>query len=405
LRSFLTGIIEMCRIRAEQKKISFFAQLDSQIPIAVYSDEKRLRQVLLNLIGNAVKFTEEGKVLFNVQLISHNNNHNFSTDELTSQVNITPLVQTIRFEIIDTGVGMTTEQLDKIFLPFEQAGEKAKQAEGTGLGLAISSKIAELMGSKIFAESELGRGSKFWLDLDFTVSSEWIQPTPLSLVKNVVAIRSNKSKILIVDDQWENRSVIANLLTPIGFSCFEANNGQEALYQAEYIRPDLIITDLAMPIMDGFELMRALNNHPTLHNIVVIVSSASVFEADRNNSLAAGGDDFLPKPIQLDELLKILEKYLHVEFVYADDSQPKTLTNQHNNLENELILPSQPEIDKILDLAMRGNIKGIQELLNTLEVTDVKYIPFVVKVRELANSFQTKKIKQYIQSIKGNVNA
>jgi CHASE2 domain-containing sensor protein/CheY-like chemotaxis protein/nitrogen-specific signal transduction histidine kinase len=379
-RSFLTGIIEICRIRAEQKEIYFIANLDD-LPLNVYSDEKRLRQILLNLIGNAIKFTETGKVLFSVKVINTSTIHS---------------IQTIRFEILDTGVGMTPEQLQTIFLPFEQVGQKKKQAEGTGLGLAISSKIVELMGSKINVESKLNVGSRFWFDVDLVISQESIQPSIIHSIKNTIGFRGNQNKILVVDDQWENRSVIVNLLAPIGFDCFEASNGQEALLQAEKVRPDLIITDLAMPEMDGFELMRNLKKHPDLQKTIIIVSSASVFEADRSNSLAAGGDDFIPKPIQFDLLLKIIEKHLNVEWISINE--PESSKN-NTILNHELVLPPANVLDNILDLAMRGNIQDIHKLLDILEGRS-EYNAFILKVRELANNYQPKKIKLFLQNLK-----
>ncbi len=383
--SFLTGIIEICRIRGEQKNITFVANLDEQLPIAICADEKRLRQILINLIGNAIKFTDSGNVSFNVQVLSFENQQSF---------------QKIRFEIIDTGVGMSNEQIENIFLPFEQVGDNKRQAEGTGLGLAISSKIIELMGSKINVESDLGVGSRFWFDVDLVVSRELVKPPIIHPIKNIVGFRGDKNKILIVDDQRENVGVITNLLAPIGFDCFEASNGKEALLQAERICPDLIITDLAMPVMDGFELMRNVKKCPFLQKTIVIVSSASAFETDKNNSLAAGADDFIPKPIQFDLLLNILEKYLKLEWIYIDEAD-KSKHNAPNNTSSnqELILPPTSDMDSILDLAMRGNIKDIHKILDILESRSEQFTPFILKVRTLANSYQPKKIKLFIQDI------
>ncbi|BAZ12612.1 two-component hybrid sensor and regulator [Calothrix sp. NIES-4071] len=385
--SFLTGIIEMCRVRGEQKTITFVADLDKHLPIAICADEKRLRQILINLIGNAIKFTDTGHVSFNVKVLNSTNKQQITIDK-------------IRFEIIDTGVGMSTQQIDKIFLPFEQVGENKKQSEGTGLGLAISSKIIELMGSKINVESDLGVGSRFWFDVDLVVSCELVKPPRIQPIKNIVGFRGDKNKILVVDDQWENRSVIINLLAPIGFDCFEASNGKEALLQAEQICPDLIITDLAMPVMDGFELMRTIKKYSIFKETIIIVSSASAFETDKNNSLAAGADDFIPKPIQLDLLLNILEKYLKLEWIYIEKADQSKHNIPNSTFKNqELILPLPSDMDSILDLAMRGNIKDIHKILDILESRDEQLIPFVFKVRELANSYQPKKIKLFIQNI------
>ncbi|HAG82670.1 MAG TPA: hybrid sensor histidine kinase/response regulator, partial [Cyanobacteria bacterium UBA12227] len=192
-----------------------------------------------------------------------------------------PTTKKIRFQIEDTGVGMNPEQMEKIFLPFEQVGSRKHQVEGTGLGLAISSKIVEMMGSRIQVKSELGKGSIFWMDLDLPEAAEWQQLTTDTAQEKIVGYQGQLRIVLIVDDRWENRSVILNLLEPLGFEVVEATNGQEGLEKAIAIRPDLIITDLSMPVMDGFEMMQCIRQSPQLADMLIVVSSASVFDLDR----------------------------------------------------------------------------------------------------------------------------
>jgi CHASE2 domain-containing sensor protein/DNA-binding NarL/FixJ family response regulator len=375
--SFLIGVAEICRIRAQQKGIKFNYQPDAQLPITIKADEKRLRQVLINLIGNAIKFTEKGEVSFYIRVIEKNKQNNYK----------------IRFEIIDSGVGMTQEQLNKIFLPFEQVGDKNKQTEGTGLGLAISRKITELMGSNLMVESSLGCGSKFWFDADLEVSKENIQQKSDLLNTQIIGLKGDKPNILIVDDQWENRSVIVNCLQTIGFSCFEASNGKEGLIKTEEIKPDIILTDISMPEMDGLEMMQLLRNNQEFSDVPIVVSSASVYEKDVRQSLAAGANEFLPKPIQIQELLKVLHNYLQLEWIYA-----KTEQKQEISLNEKIVLPSTLEMDKLFDLAMRGNVNGIENLLNNLESSDIRFQPFVAEIRQLAENFKFKQIRQYIKS-------
>jgi CHASE2 domain-containing sensor protein/DNA-binding NarL/FixJ family response regulator len=384
--SFLTGVVEMCRIRAVQKGISFIYQPDSRLPQGIHTDEKRLRQVLINLLGNAMKFTDSGGVTFKVEVIG--------TGDWGTRV---------RFQVEDTGVGMTPEQLEKIFLPFEQVGDKKKQTQGTGLGLAISCKIADLMDSQIKVESSLGVGSKFWLDLDLENASNWVQSTSVSQNQKIVGIQDKKPKILIVDDNWENRSVILKLLESIGFSCFEATNGQEGLEQAVKIQPDLILTDLAMPVMDGFEMIKTLRISLQLNNLPIIVSSASTFETDQSKSLEAGGNEFLPKPVQIEELLKLLQKYLHLDWIYEENNiQAKDTANPksqdpHLGL---VITPPASALEKLFDFAMRGNIKGMQTVLNELEKLDDNFVPFVTEIRKMIDNFQFKKIRELVKSFR-----
>ena len=378
--AFLTGVAEIFRIRAEQKGIEFYFQSDSQLPLTVNIDEKRLRQVLMNLLGNAIKFTEKGKVIFSIRVLEKNEN-----------------ICKIRFEVIDSGVGMTPEQLKKIFLPFEQVGDKNKQAEGTGLGLAISQKITQLMGSGIKIESNLDSGSKFWFDADLKVSKKKIEEKSDSLINSqIIGLKHCKPNILIVDEQWENRSIIVNCLKAIGFDCYEANNGQEGLTKAEQIKPDLIITDISMPEMDGLEMIQILRKNQEFGQVPIVVSSASVYEKDIKQSLAAGANEFLPKPIQIDNLLEILQNYLQLEWIYAKNEE-KSLNEEFIN-QQELIAPSGAEMDKLFDLAMRGNFNGIENLLDNLESSDKSFKPFVAKVRELADNFQFKQIRAYIKS-------
>jgi len=390
---FLTGVAEICRIRALQKGISFIYQPNSQLPRGIHADEKRLRQVLINLLGNAIKFTDSGRVLFKIDVI---------VEKQPIERQITH--QKIRFKIEDTGVGMTPEQLEKIFLPFEQVGDKNKQVEGTGLGLAISRKLAELMGSEIRVESTLEVGSQFWLDLDLEIASSWVNTDFGFQNEKIVAIRNKKPKILIVDDQWENRSFILNLLESIGFDCFEATDGQEGLDRAVEIQPDLIITDLKMPVMDGFKMMKTLRKLPQFQTIPIIVSSASAFEKDQSKSLEAGGNEFLTKPLQIDSLLQMLQKYLQLEWIYQEDSVQKRNEENINNKNSQLIVPPpSSELEKVFDLAMRGNIKGLQTALNNLENVDDGFLPFCQEIRQLADNFQIKQIREFIKSFQSKL--
>ncbi|HBE21021.1 MAG TPA: hybrid sensor histidine kinase/response regulator [Cyanobacteria bacterium UBA11149] len=439
--SFLQGVVEMCRIRAEAKGLSFIYQPTSDLPIGIHGDEKRLRQVLLNLLGNAIKFTDTGGVTFKVGYLSvsetqpnnssqKSKNQNSSFPEQTtnnssqkSKVksqnspiilnypfpeqtsnNQQPITNKIRFQIEDTGAGMNPKELKKIFLPFEQVGSSKDRAEGTGLGLAISAKIVEMMGSKIQVESELNRGSIFWFDVDLAAAAEWMLKDRVVVRGKIIGYQGKRQKILIVDDRWENRSVVANLLQPIGFEVTEASNGEEGLQGAIAISPNLIITDLVMPVMDGFEMMRQMRHSPQLAQMLIIVSSASVYDIDQKNSLAAGGNDFLAKPVQAEELFQKLQQHLELEWIYEDipelknSPDPVKLTNNNESQleEDELVIPAQEELDILWDLAMKGRVKLIFDKIDELEKIDSTYHKFSQEIRQLAKSFQLKKIRDLI---------
>ncbi|MEG4810724.1 ATP-binding protein [Microcoleus sp. F8-D3] len=398
--SFLQGVAEICRIRAEQKGIAFVYQPSSEIPAGIYADEKRLRQVLINLLSNAIKFTDSGRVTFKIEHLEKRKGEKVQSND---QKPASP-IHKIRFQIEDTGVGMTPEQLAKIFLPFEQVGDSNRQAEGTGLGLTISQKIVEMMGSKIQVKSQSGAGSVFWLDLDLREAAEWANTATIAKQRKLVGYQGRKQKILVVDDKWENLSVIVNLLEPLGFELTEAKNGQEGLEKVEEFKFDLIITDLVMPVLDGFEMMRRIRNLPHYKDLVIIASSASVFATDQHKSLEGGANDFLGKPVQAEELFEILQKYLKLEWIY-DEAKNEKISNipfssdpQSLSESKSVVAPPPGEIELLLELAMRGNVKGIVKRSEHLEKLDGKFVPFAVELRQLAQGYQVKKIKEFITS-------
>lgn len=376
LPALLQGVVEICQIKADLKGVRFIYNYDPEIRTGVRGDEKRLRQVLINLLSNAIKFTEDGSVSFTLnQTLEHK----------------------IRFEVKDTGIGMSHEQLENIFQPFEQVGEGRMQGEGTGLGLAISQKFIQLMGGNIQVESELGVGSNFWFELDLPASQEWEKASLSDRRRQIIGIKGATPKVLIVDDKLENRSVIVNLLTPIGCEVIEADNGKEGWEKVQESQPDVVITDLVMPVMDGFEMMRWIQMDEELkQNTVVIASSASVFEFDQQQSLEAGGDDFLPKPIQASELLNKLQKYLNLEWVYQETIESASRETRAIT-EGEIIPPPLEELQSLYNLAMKGHFKGIIKQAKLIQQRSPNFVLFTQKVEELARDFQDKEIQEFIQ--------
>ncbi len=401
--SFVEGVVEICRIKADQKLISFNYQPDSQLPAGIHADEKRLRQVLINLLGNAIKFTDQGGVTLKVNVISH------SSLVIGQELLETDFIQMtndkgqmtnykIRFQVEDTGVGMTSAQLQKIFLPFEQVGDIKRQSEGTGLGLAISQKIVHLMGSSLEVESQLGKGSIFWFEVELPEAKQWVASSRVMQQGTITGYQGKKRTILVVDDKWENRSVILNLLEPIGFELIEASNGQEGIDRAVASQPDLIITDLVMPVMDGFDLIRQIKQSAQLKNVAIIASSASVFESDQNQSLDVGADAFLSKPVVAEILLEILHLHLNLVWIYAQKSETEANRNQTNFQSDveDISLPSIDILTHLYDLAKDGNVDGVLDEVNNLKTDNPIYFNFAQKVIKLAENFQIKKLREVL---------
>ncbi|MBW4616403.1 MAG: CHASE2 domain-containing protein [Desmonostoc vinosum HA7617-LM4] len=401
LPSFLHGVTEICGIRAEQKGISFNVLLSDSLPLAIQVDEKRLRQVLINLLGNAIKFTDSGSVTFKVDVISQESFvicHSTKVDK--PQMTKDKAQRTnckIRFQIEDTGVGMSPDQLEKIFLPFEQVGSAGQRSEGTGLGLTISQRILALMGSQIQVQSHLGEGSLFWLDLTVPLAHEWNEGKTASSYQKITGIRGSVPQVLIVDDDDNHRSMLTSLLQEIGCRTLEATDGKHGLKLATEHHPDVILLDLAMPNMNGFELMVHLQESPQTCSIPIIVSSANVLEDNRHRTLQAGATAFVPKPLQIDELINVLRSVLKVDWIYTQSQPQQSPANNEQLGNSELILPSEGILQQLYHLAMMGDISAIEEILKELIELNPQQAAFVAELTKLTTTFQTVKIRKFLK--------
>jgi PAS domain S-box-containing protein len=387
LPDFLQNIADLMKMRAEQKSIKFEFEILYQLPIIVHTDEKRLRQVLLNLLSNAVKFTEKGKVSFKIIYYE----------------------EKIRFEVEDTGMGVPTDQLEAIFLPFRQIGDLSPQMEGTGLGLSIARQLVEMMGGQLQVESLVGTGSIFWFEISLpevqgAMNIKRTRQATIIGYKRVDQHLINHEAflipkkllltLLIVDDKWQNRAFLVNLLTDLGFLLLEANNGKEALDLAIEHFPDIIITDLVMPVMDGFELARKIRQDAILKDIVIFADSANVFEQHQRMSLEAGCNEFIGKPIRTEILLDLLQKHLPLEWVYDRIEIPDSF---QFDPKTPLIGPSSIQASALFKLIRTGNIKKIIENAEQLEQQESKLSPFAQRVKQLAKAFEMSKLKEIVK--------
>lgn len=400
LLSFLQGIREIICIRTEKKGVDFVYLPDANLPEFILSDPKRLRQVLINLLGNAAKFTQKGKVTFNIDLI----------DSMAAQKQTKNQIPKdhvrLSFQISDTGIGMSPDSLERIFQPFEQVGEGKRYAEGTGLGLAITHKIVSLLGSKIKVTSELGVGSTFTFEVDFPLVQKFHNKVITDTKKRLIGYEGELQTLLVVDDKWENRSVIVNLLEPLKFNVIEAENGEDALNKANQLQPNLIITDLMMPVMDGYAFIKQIRKSEILKATPVIVSSASVYSIVVQNSLDTGGNDFLEKPIVADELFRLLQEHLQITWKYESILTPDTSFSQHQYQQNsgkkettnvDMVLPPSVVLENLFLLAQQGRLKKLVVAALALEQENQDYAAFVDYIVEQAKDFEIKKITKFLK--------
>lgn len=382
---FLRGVSEICRVKAQQKDIHFEVIKTGQIPSGVIADEKRLRQVLINLLSNAIKFTDEGKVSLQVNSL-----------RLDPDIPGETALCQVEFRIEDSGIGISESHLKRIFQPFEQVKNTKAQSEGTGLGLAISQKMVTMMGGTLAVESEVGQGSSFSFQLSLPETlAHQVQNDP-EMHSNIIGFQQDAVRqILIVDDRWENRAVLKSFLHPLGFESIEASDGKEGLAIALEQQPDLIITDISMPRMDGLAMIKKLRSHPQMRTTPIIVSSASVFATDQQQSLDAGGSIFLPKPIQLSELLKALEQQLALTWIYSNN--PTAEPNQRAAPKEQLTLPKPATLQNLLKLSRSGLINALTVELDRIEAEDAQLSHFSQQIRSLAKGFQLKQIQQKLE--------
>jgi signal transduction histidine kinase/ActR/RegA family two-component response regulator len=313
--AFLGEVAGIMHLRADQKGLKLQFNAQAGLPTHLYADERRLRQVLLNLLGNAVKFTEQGQVMLRVSVL-----------EQASAIASSGLLNyCLRFEVIDTGVGIRPEDLETIFHPFEQVGDAEFRGTGTGLGLPISREIIEQMGGQLRVRSEVGIGSVFEFDIFVSGSvktATLIDKNSSETLMQVIGYRGDRRVVLVVDDDETNRLALLNLLKPIGFEVVLAEDGDRALEQAVQLQPDIIVTDFFMPVKSAITLIPALRRLPELENTPILMTSANHSEQIRLMSLESGCVAFLPKPIDWEVLLRVLREQLHLEWIYKNAVTP-----------------------------------------------------------------------------------
>lgn len=386
LPDLLQDVVAMCSIRADQKQIAFQSELPTDLPQNVSVDAKRLRQILLNLIGNAIKFTDSGGVTFRVQLMAVEGIG-------TAQV----FDARLRFTVEDTGIGIASENVPKLFESFEQVGPRTHQAQGTGLGLVISQKLVEMMGGSIQVESVVNQGSTFWFEITLPCLAEQVVPiTGGEASAQIVGYKGEPRHILVVDDRWENREFFQSFLELLGFEVTVAEHGEDGLIQIRRQIPDLVILDLAMPVMDGFECLQQIRRDPQLKSLKVIVSSASVSNADQEMSRDVGGDDFLSKPVAADDLCARLEEHLNLTWTLASADQSQAEDTVDSDNPDGFVLPPVDELQQLLAFAQEGRLQKLTETARQLMTCDRQYQPFLNQITELANQFQTERIEQLL---------
>lgn len=353
--------------RCEGKNLKFNINLANDLTNFIKADEQRLRQILINLLGNSLKFTNEGQIALNIYAL---NNKLF-------------------FEVKDTGIGIDIKNQEKIFKPFEQVKLDNYTQQGTGLGLAITKELITLMGGTIYLKSKINKGSEFYFSINYEKAN--LEELEIkSQEKEIIGIKKSKDEktILVVDDIKENRDLIVQILSFYGFKTLEANSGVRAveLFDNQNEKIDLIFMDILMEELDGLQTMQIIRNKDINSDIPIIALSANVFEEDKKEAINAGANDFLPKPVEEKDILLILKKYLNIEFEYEEKEEKIDLLQELKNLPKEffqklneqvLLMNNEKVLSLIkeykLSLELQNHIKNLinefkyQELMDLLK--------------------------------------
>ncbi len=373
LYRLLDDVHDMFKIKADEKGLAISFEHEPEVPQYVRADETKLRQVLVNLISNAVKFTQEGSVRVGVSA---------------------PEESSLSFIITDTGPGIAPDDLDHLFDPFAQTRTGKMIHEGTGLGLSISQKFVHLMGGEIEIDSQVGRGTVFSFCINshraekIRMAQEYPSRRVVGLEPTAEGIVNQKHRILIVDDIPTNRQVLASLISPLGLEIREAGGGQEALEVWKEWQPHLIWLDIRMPDMDGYEVVKQIKNADEPDSPFIVSISASVFDEDKQKAFEVGCDGFVKKPFKESDIFEEMKQHLGLQYIYETSTQK-------NSQENEK--PMQNNLIK--DLVKTLSTEWRTEMKQAIEHVDMDQMSSLIgQIREenstLANTIQ-KRIDQY----------
>jgi PAS domain S-box-containing protein len=379
----LDDVEMMFRSHAQAKQLQLLMERDGSAPRYVSADEGKLRQVLINLMGNAVKFTRTGGVTVRVR----------AETVVGSSVGDANAVRLV-VEVEDSGPGIVEDELDRIFEPFRQSAAN-KEAGGTGLGLALSRRIVELMGGSLTVKSQVGKGACFCFDVLVMPAEEAAQAKEQEAWE-VVGLEPGTGtfRILIVDDQKDNRDLLAALLAPLDFEIREVANGQEALDVFEAWSPHAVLMDMRMPVMDGYEATRRIKATEQGRTTPVIAVTASASDDTESKVLAMGMDGYVRKPLRTEEFFAVLGKCLGLRYVYAETAGQATEKADVQPLTREDLAALPRALRKAMCQAVdEGDMAGLQSLIARVEETDASAAR---KLRNLADQYDYETLTQIL---------
>ena len=384
LYRLLDTVEEMFLLRAEAKGLQLYFKREPEVPRYVRTDEQKLLQILINLLGNAIKFTQEGAVALRVSVGADRP----STDLLDR-------VFTLQFAVEDTGAGIAPNELDHLFEPFVQTEAGRHSGQGTGLGLPISRRFVELMGGSLSVSSTLSQGTTFQFTIPVELTADPVIQAPSSF-RRVVGLAPDQPqyRLLVADDRPENRQLLNKLLTPIGFEVREAQNGREAIALWESWLPHLIWMDMRMPVVNGYEATQQIKAHLEGQATVVIALTASAFDEERAMILSAGCDDFVRKPFREEWIFEKIAQHLGVRYVYAEQPQDVQDVCRARLDSTSLLVMSAEWLEQLHQAALQLESERVMELIAQIPA---EHAPLANALTNYVNNFDFSQIMNLAQ--------
>jgi signal transduction histidine kinase/FixJ family two-component response regulator len=381
LDELVRSLIDIFQAQASNQGIEVIYKVIGAIPKLVYGDAKRLRQVLFNLVGNAIKFTDKGTVTLAVQNLDGSK---------------------IRFGVIDSGVGIAPEDLPKIFQSFEQVGDPMKMQSGTGLGLPISKRLTELMGGELNVESTVGQGSTFWIEIDLPTYTNSRTTERIQQNIEIIGYKGEKIKTVVADSKQLDRRALIDILAPLDFDLIEAEDDLAVFNKTSKYMPDLLLLGSKNLDNGSMNLLRKIRQDSGLKDFVVIMLLEDILEGDRQKCLEAGCADILAKPVSQQSLMDIIQTSLGIEWEYCYFSDSKSSSQSSlasQAIAKNILLPPRQTLLKLIEHTEKGDLDSLLKQLKDLEKSNAGLKPFVGEIIELAKGFQLRNILNYLNEL------
>ncbi|MBF0226999.1 MAG: PAS domain-containing protein [Desulfobacterales bacterium] len=391
LKDAINAVIKNIKIQADNKNLSFDFRFSEGLPEIVIGDEIYLSQVLINLLGNAIKYTKTGGISLKITKLPWDNDGK------------------IRFRVEDTGIGILDETLHQIFEPYYQVKDRSIKEEGTGLGLSICKQLVNIMGGDLKVKSIVGKGTTFWFDILFYEAKHLYESREKNF-SNIIGYIGDIIKILISDISDMNRNMLSKMLKNIGFEIYEAKDGSEALEKSAKIQPNAAILDLSASNLESLKSAEIIKKLTQENKTVIIGMSSMQIDSLKKISESFGYDAYIQKPVNIDVLLDILQEHLQINWIYKEEnikvprSDEQITFEDDEMMEDNIVPPSFEKLDALLLFAMQGDIIGLMKKNEDILSSDKKFYPFFKKLKELIDEMKMNKIRELLETLRSKKN-